>query len=274
MNVDSIFLKGSTHLVCEDYSLAGGLAGGEGKYAIVADGCSSGYRSDVAARILAHLAEYLVRTESRKIMRTSPIEVTERFIHLLSFSYFSLQHIIPPNNLLSTLVVAIVREGEARVMTFGDGFLFYHSESGWYRQSVSFSQEAPRYPAYMLDKRLKDQYEKEFKDQVVIDSFGPPDLHRVTRSILDPSTWYGSVIDLSMEAVDTIVISSDGAGSFTEPDENDEAHPGHAIDELLAFKTYHGEFLKRRVLRATETLAKRGIVHTDDLGLAVITRKS
>ena len=270
MKTDSIFLKGASHLVCEDYAIARTTPDGDA-YAIVADGCSSGYRSDVAARIMAMMAEKLLQEDLRFFMEASPLTVNHIFLeHLKIVWEHELRSMFDdPMTLLATLVVLMTRNGQARVMMFGDGGVFFHAASGWTSHVVSFSQSAPRYPAYFFDEKLTRRYDEMFKDQLMTYAFGPSKIAQRQKNVTDPSVAFGYVSDLSLEVIDTVIVSSDGMGTFNDSP-NDESLPQGAIGELIDIKTYTGDFLRRSVLFSTEKLAKRGILHDDDIGLAGI----
>ena len=61
--VDSHFVKGSSHLVCQDYSSSGFTFNGI-PYIIISDGCSTAKDSDVGARLLVRATEQAINTLS------------------------------------------------------------------------------------------------------------------------------------------------------------------------------------------------------------------
>ncbi|MFN2514557.1 MAG: protein phosphatase 2C domain-containing protein, partial [Pyrinomonadaceae bacterium] len=69
MNVDSAFIIGATHAVCQDYAVAGnGLPTHQARdenspaapYLILSDGCSSSPDTDIGARLLVKAAEQIL----------------------------------------------------------------------------------------------------------------------------------------------------------------------------------------------------------------------
>jgi hypothetical protein len=270
MIADSVFLKGSSHLNCEDYAISGTI-GDNGAYAIVADGCSSGYRSDIAARMLALIAESIIRSELSELMRMLPDEVNHWFLDYLKMEYnYSVRYMIPPENMMSTLLIVISLNGKARTLMFGDGAALYHDAMGWHVYNVSFNRSAPRYPAYLFDHRLEEAYDIEFKDQTVshMISMMGHDATVGTYSVLSPSGRFGAGNEFSLgpSDVDTVIITSDGLGTF----EDGQGRAVDATSELVKFKSFTGEFIKRRALRFIEAFLKNGVNHYDDLGIAGI----
>lgn len=259
MNVDSVFLKGSTHLNCEDFASARDLEGGYG-YLIVADGCSSAYRSDVAARLMT----LIVERQLEDILSLERGLATGEFLeHALGIGYrHILKSLVPAEHLFSTLVVAVIAPDMIKVVFLGDGCAFYRVRGKDHGFSVSYDQEAPRYPAYLFDDQLDRAYAARFGGQQrkMTSWYENDDPMIGISSSLDP---YPHIV-MNREGLESLVVSSDGAGTFGDLDTFDVGRM------LLDLRGTKGEFIKRRALALERDMLKRGAEHYDDLGLAAV----
>jgi hypothetical protein len=278
VNVDSIFLKGASHKNCEDYTLAEKTNLDEG-YLIVADGCSSGRRSDVASRVMATLAERVLLDDWGLLAKLGPMTAADTFLRHLGQYYanvLGLRRLYEPTDLLSTLLVAVVRPQETKVFMYGDGAVMLRYRDGSAKVlTVSYEGSAPCYPAYSLEgDALQGAYAKERGSQRVElrtsffsgieDGAGPRCAPSV--QVVAANSEYvrvGLPFSLDTHELAAITLSSDGLASFAP-----EADAVALGLRSLGYKTLRGEFLRRRVRAMVEELEAEGVRPQDDLGFA------
>lgn len=285
MNVDSLFLKGRSHLNCEDYAIAQKIDDHRA-YLIVADGCSSGRRSDVAARIVASVAERVIINDWRVLSALSAQEAGRALLNRVVYQIvqaFDLVRLFPPSSLLSTLVVATIDPEKIRIFNYGDGVSVLHREDDTISfRSISYEREAPRYPAYALDPDLERAYLSEMGRQavkietVLKSSDGSLDVrfgHSTEAS--EDIIRHGLPLEVATSGVRSLVLASDGLGTFYDDGEF-EGDGGEVLadsfaTQLVGFKTRGGQFLRRRITKMVSDLDAAHTRFEDDLGLAAVT---
>lgn len=261
MGADCFFRMGSTHQVCQDYARAGESGGYT--FAALSDGCSSSPDTDFGARFLVQAFTQEVRDG----------QFTEEIASRAA--WMSAAAGLPRSCLDATLLAAYLdREAYIRVVRTGDGVVAWRGRDGnWRYEQVSFGSNAPRYLSYKLDPRLEAR-QLELSPTVVRHSGSRErdETEWITTEVEQPSRNSPTGIErwsLPIEMVDTAIVFSDGVESFV--DASGTAVPlERVLDELLAFKVMHGEFLSRRCTRFLKDCAKRGWAHTDDFSAAGI----
>lgn len=271
MNVDSIFIKGNSHLVCEDYAIADKIDDNTA-YLIVADGCSSGFRSDVASRMLALIIEKLINENidlCRSLSSNSIANFIVRNLPIYFYNIFSLHRLVSPNDMLSTIVIAIICDGQAKVISFGDSVIALRYKNGsTLTRSISFEDEAPRYLAYSFNATMSKDYKDIYGDQKVIRRTDKT-IEQTYLAKDDDEVLNGFPTAFDISNLSSLIISSDGIGSIVRSD-------GSVIDshdsilEASSFVNTNGEFLRRRIHRMQLDIEKAGSHHYDDLGFAAV----
>ena len=147
MNSDSAFYIGSTHDVCQDFSLSGKLSENNVLYSIVADGCSSSPYSSVGARILSFSAQ----KELNKIYRNNARFFDFQEDICIERSRSSIASLnIPIECLDSTLITACSEKYETNIDMKGDGVAAIGLLNGDILIiSVDFSSGYPYYMNYL-----------------------------------------------------------------------------------------------------------------------------
>lgn len=262
----SAFMKVGDHAVCEDYAVAGTSGGID--YAVVSDGCSTGRRSDVAARVLALLAERAVKQLSLglAVEALSVDALVDYLRENIRHGYHChrLGDLVPIDELLATLVITLVLRDRdlARTVIFGDGLLLARLDDRAWVFSVDYADNAPCYLAYSLDSRLEREYEASFdgKPQVRIFSAAHPGGRLVTEKD-DPSP-KATVIDISLQGYKraSLIASSDGLASIRP-----ERGLFEVASQLTDNPSLAGDFIQRR---ARAFFADEAASHRDDIGLA------
>lgn len=266
MNADSIFQKGSEHVVCEDYAMS--FSNETHSYAIVSDGCSSSNNVDIGSRLLTLAASHVL---NETVGNTSIEDFKSNFENAIILTISKLFNVFPNLNqhmFDATLLIASVYNKKLTLILFGDGVIVYRSKKHVQITHINFPSNAPDYISYKLSKSRMKEYmdmSKTNKDIVVIDRFEGMDEEDF---IFSESAFTPLVIQREVEEGDTISVISDGINSFGQM--NDSINYLDLIDEFTGFKNTNGEFVKRRINAFKRKCEKENIVHGDDISIASI----
>ncbi len=278
---DDYFHIGASHLgsgqPCQDYALSRALEDGSMAYAIVSDGCSTGGRTDVGSRVIAHTAEVAIRDYWKRYGdETITTEWRDINLHqqvLLKSAKGLLG--VEQRDLLATCMYAYVTPYGRFVHVRGDGVvaLVYASGRIVLRKS-EWVHNMPLYPAYFEDNyvafiRAHSAIDVPFIEEVweyePLSGFQLRGVskHSVTSGI------YGSTQRLSYdhaggEVLKYVVLMSDGVTQIDGVDWKD------AVLSLVSFKNTAGSFAKRRMISFIKDAQKKGKGPLDDIAYAVI----
>ena len=260
METDCFFRMGSTHAVCQDYAAAGASSYG-GVRAAVSDGCSTAADSDWGARFLVQAA----MTE-RWLDRFTVMSAAQRMQRAAA---------LPRRSLQATLLVASVAGygGELTTYRAGDGVIVTRTRAGHVTyEQVEFDANMPAYLAYSTDANDVEQYKRLCRWRTTTigerDSSGGWVRRRIGGESPDVSG-RTEVFERSSD-FDLVLLLSDGVESFQDPS-GDVVSLETVLDELLAFKSFKGQFIGRRCgAFLARTCAERGWKHADDFSVAGI----
>lgn len=281
MNTDHHFVIGKTHKVCEDYALSGEVDGIH--YAIVCDGCSSSPDTDFGARILARAAlRHIKKSNDNKLFANLVSSTAETQAKSLG---------LPGHALDSTLIVVSCIKDYFYINMYGDGA--YHVEKFYEKETIvgavhdgmkaihtetivsQYEKSMPYYLSYLLNKQLDDKYWKiNTSRPVTYLSYINMEYYDEKIERAQTSPWIYE--EHHKDDVRFIAVMSDGVESFEQKLSSETSistKSVQAIDvlkELVAFKGFKGEFVKRRMIRALKDFNAQGIHHNDDVSLAVI----
>ena len=279
-SVDSCFIKGADHSVCQDYTTHGFIGGDPTKpYIILCDGCSSAKDSDFGARLLSRACviaiEDLVMGMSVENINIADIEslIRSTLGSIIRSLAYDTQHV------LATVMLAFVIDGVTFIYSRGDGTIHikrmnYSSDDTHIFDEtihVSYSSSAPFYLAYDLIPSGRDQYLKQFDVPRTVTTH----IDGVYCASIDESAT--SVFSTYMHGVESIILSSDGMDSFrkmksvTGIDES-MLDRMHVLSRVKSFKNSSPGFVQRRVNRMEQENQKFGIEHYDDFSVAAIVR--
>jgi len=263
MNADHYTEIGSTHLVCQDYALSGISKAGVA-YAIVSDGCSSSQYSEVGAQVLCHVAKQFIEI----LFKSCDVVTSAMFGNLIINNASKIISWIglPKSALDATLLIAVMRNEVTEVYAYGDGYVYlsfnkqeYHSRSF----NLSYTDEAPFYLSYLLQKDRYTQYINDFKNN---------------EYVMDVRYHHDEVIDSNRENrnpthrfrttanhVDLVILSSDGINSYFKDTEKIDVSK-----DFSGHKRTTGDFVKSNMLFHKRRMQKESIQHHDDISVAVI----
>lgn len=266
MHADCAYTIGSAHRVCQDYARARITASGE-PYAIVSDGCSGSPDTDIGARLLTVAAERVLNvglgvtapllTGMVSWPAVPPQETSRRSVDLDR-----------PHALDATLLVATLDDAHhPYAAIWGDGAAAYRAASGELRGVRLLAPAgAPLYVAYNWSTRRYASYREaagEAPRRVV--GLGINRGVGLDVSAVIPAPPY----ILPAPGAKVMAVFSDGVESFHDT-AGVQVDPDDVIEELMAFKSLTGEFVKRRFYAFLRSAAARGWAHHDDLAMAAI----
>jgi len=271
MNIDSLYLIGKSHKVCQDYAIHGEIEGNP--YFIVSDGCSSSKNVDIGARILAQSAK-LALISMYKGLDISVKQYSEFGTLAIGRSAVIVDGLQVSRECLdATLMVGFIKNDEVIIYIYGDGVILLKDANGMYKYlNVQFTENAPYYLTYWYSPDKLSSYFYYFNQAMEITEFDSNNIgdgnngKKINRCDVDSPLIY----NFKLSDINSIVLSTDGINSFVRdnvmPYDIDAVAPG-----FMSFKNTKGEFLKRRIERHLDELAKQNIHHYDDIGMAGIT---
>jgi len=260
MHSDCFFFTGKSHNVCEDYSRCGRTNMGA-SYAIISDGCSSSEHTDIGARILVCSAEERIATTHENLFDKKFIDNAARICSCFPG--------VDTDCLDATLLSVISDDILVWIQVIGDGVLgFINNDDSLDIIDIEYPSGAPWYLSYSLNKEREDKYIEKYGTKAIISSTKDGTITEQKERFQ-----YFYVDRLAYKA---ILLMSDGVKSFTKKVVSDSSKGNvpityhEVLKELLAFKGYQGEFIKRRVKRFIKDMPKLGWENYDDVSVAGI----
>lgn len=280
LSADSLYLQGSTHPVCQDYTKTGIHDSNAFAYGVLADGCSSSHDTDIGARLLVLATAQRFQNLQRLCYEdlTEILRKTKRLIECLPVATSCL------DTTLLTLSVDLEKK-EAQFHITGDGMLLARKRGTPVYDVLRkhFPKNVPWYLSYQLNVERfyallaaglqidysegcldmeKKTWKMLFHDtlEITLDTFNA--LETFPFHVTHEETF-------STENHDLFLMVSDGLESFV--DEEKHLVPWEEVlYTLLDFKNFNGDFVKRRLGRAVKEFQKKHWVHEDDLSIAAI----
>jgi hypothetical protein len=271
-NSDCAFYLGSTHEVCEDYGVAGeAVLPGSGEasdYAIISDGCSSSKDSDIGARLIVKAAECLMIGNA--LSNPGELHSTAAAIALEQARMIGLDRTAVD----ATLITVQTFDTRFVAAITGDGVIGYkrRGESLAFR-AVSFPSGYPFYPSYIHQiDRVCEQLRKEPWLKRITECDVERDTLLYQRDLLAPAS-PTEIFSGSMDEYEFVVVTTDGSDSFYDTEVGETRHQtvsmpqSKAISRLLAFKSFGGSFVTRRLKRM---MRDRELTNRDDIAVGAI----
>jgi hypothetical protein len=228
----------------------------------LSDGCSSGVDSDLASRAWVHGALNCVSLNLEDLYRERLKAFPPRLMKQ-DMATLVVARMTPQTN---EIVIRIIGDGAYLTMRKEDDDIVY------VLRVISYSHNMPLYPAYLLKPVV-------FKEWCAQSENAEKVLHILTWKGNDPENIEVSSLAmpldgiytevLSMEAINGLILSSDGITSLKQQD-NLPSEADRAIltaKELFRFKNTIGQFITRRMSRQAAEWIKSDNMPTDDLTL-------
>lgn len=279
-NLDSYYEIGASHVFCQDYAIHGTVeANGDiYHYAIVSDGCSNSPNSDFGARLVS----WFVPLAIKKSADVKGGILISKFEEALINEILNVKILAgAPAALDATMLVLIhdVKKDELTTYCRGDGKVVYNyrnplnSEPSIYLTNITFQNNAPFYLSYVALGR-EEGYEKDFGKE-----YGSTIGHYITPTQVIPieSTWdwnvkrYINIIPNASRDLLFAAVMSDGVNTYQNKKNLDLTMAQHVLyNELINYKNFKGEFVKRRMMAFKRQCEKEGWVHQDDVSVSAI----
>jgi len=277
MNTDFYYEIGHSHIVCEDYALAGQIHSGL-TFAIVSDGCSSSRDVDVGARVLSHCAkEFVLNSYAKNPQPLENLKASEFFVPIIASANDIMNKLMLEKFCLDcTLLLALSNGKETRVFAYGDGCIVVKRKNGSVEYTrIEYDAGAPYYLSYSLDERRKNCYFVQYPQKVIVHDGkiesgvaieNPFPRHHEVNGVWDTTTW-------TFTDLDFITLISDGIMTYEKVQNGksgDKIPLGRVINDISSYKNFSGQFVERRMNRFKKDCQKENIGHYDDIGVATI----
>ena len=263
MQMDSFFIMGKSHKVCEDYAICEYDNDRLEQMAAISDGCSSSKDTDFGSRILLKLLFH-------HIFPCTPLLARGFWSHARSITE---ELFLSPNCLDATLNIAITNNSNNtfEVFTIGDGFVVAQLHSGNYQIiEIEYDQNAPYYLAYDFNEGRKKEFMKLGQKKIVTTKEYDLNGSSITEIIDkdDPVDFYSNLI-FPYDTYKSVSVFSDGLKTFSSKD--DQKLPlEQIVKELITFPQTTGEFVKRRCTKFLKVHPEYSFV--DDFSMATLTK--
>lgn len=266
METDKFSKIGHTHKDCQDYAIAGN------DYVILCDGCSTAIDSDVGARLLARAARlYLTNDFHQNAFSESVLATAKLYCIMMGY---------PAETLSATLLSVFKKNNNFVVRCIGDGYVFARRKNGTFVwKEIKYPSGAPYYLRYELDKSVKEEYISRFGQTNVITCYDKDNPVECYEHSSIPDNGGCHSFAFSCVDYDLVGVASDGVSSFVQLLNSGTGvttvaiPPEKIIEEMLKFKNFNGEFVRRRMTKAFETFAELGWQNNDDFTVAAMYDK-
>ena len=279
MNADSAFQMGSTHVVCQDYAVAGACVaaahtgGAEAArcrpYVILSDGCSSSPDTDVGARLLVKAAERLLReTCGPHACKLAELHAEAARLALRWAEMLGLR----PRAVDATLLTAHLHGEKLVIGCSGDGVVCLQTADGALdAYVVSYPGGYPIYPAYAHQPaRLQALADagREHKEVTRLSAASAEE--RLRPAGVSGGNALTEVFTFDAAGYRFAALFSDGLQSFHHSGRAEAIPPESVLPELVSFKNTRGAFVGRRMKGFLKDCQQKGWRHGDDLSLAAL----
>lgn len=257
LHTDCSFRIGAQHLrsglPCQDYALAESWR--NRAHALVSDGCSSGARTDIGARVVA-LAQQQAWRFDHNFKQT--VEITQTILGLSD------------SDLLATKVCVAVTSFGVFAEIHGDGVVaFRHRDGGLRIVRLEWDRNMPSYPIYAADNYEPFAYDHGGLDVGAAKVIEVRDGALSERMMQVQSVMRGYRFTEHTD-ISAVAVFSDGVCQVDGVDSNGVINWIDVVTELMAFKTKKGDFVKRRMNAFLRDVEKIGRGPIDDIAMAAI----
>lgn len=284
INTDSHFVIGQLHVrqnkPCQDHALDytdNGIVG----LAVLSDGCSSGGNTDIGARIMT--ASALRSIKNRYFNPTADtIAASLKGAIMENMTYCKDALFATDNDLLATCSYAVMTPIGGIINVTGDGCAVIKYTNGKIAVfSLEWRNNTPYYFIYNavdcnnsfvnLHKSLDGGFTALATRRFTINASGKVDSDNTIYCSVDAGIdSKGFVIrHRELSDVECVAIFSDGVQDF-QKGKTERIPVEQVIYEMMSFKNYTGDFVKRRVSAALKKFAKDDIHPADDFSMSAI----
>lgn len=264
MQLDSFFIIGKSHKVCEDYALCNSASH---NFFGVSDGCSSSKDTDFGSRILLKSFE---QNTSFMFDRKYIEAIWARAVNITD----TLK--MPVTCLDATINIGYNTQVEGvdaiQVICIGDGFIVAQmNDNSFELIEIEYDQNAPYYLSYVFDTDRKKQYMaqnqkkkvtiKEYNENLELTDEYPSTTDENIKVDEFSKLWFPTSVYKSVS------LFSDGLKTFIPHDQTKQKIPlAKIVKELISFPIINGEFVKRRCMKFIKTYPEHAFY--DDVSMA------
>ncbi len=280
-NTDSHFVIGRYHIrqnkPCQDHALDTTLEDGKVGIAVVSDGCSSGGHTDIGARVITCSAINALKNGYDPVHDDTPRFIRGAILDRLITARSILS--IKNEDMLATCGYILVNNQSGIAHLTGDGCIaIKYRDGSVHIITLDWQNNTPYYLVYAISPE-----QKSFEDTHVKFSSGSQAMQITDTIMVSPESintekmfvpvdyaMKGYIFRLLiLDTTESIAIFSDGVQDF-QKNETERIPVEKVVHEMMSFKNYTGEFVKRRVSAALKTFAKDNIHPGDDFSMAVV----
>lgn len=278
MNADCSFIKGNSHIICQDYALA--KANTDYGYAIVSDGCSVIKKdegaiphpfSDISARMVALCAKTTIDDFIEFKYYTGV--VTSNFDELMRVKLLQLSHNLKLGVNIgdATLNLAYVYKDMLALIMMGDGVVVIEHDNEYEVIVRTFEPNTPSYFSYQLSPTLETRYSEasvERKDTRFYIEKGTWNITPsiTSKTIADTKT---SLTVFGTTTVQSVTVFSDGIEDLRK---GAQLPLAEALTRFFPYiSTSSDSFVKRRMRSFERSLKKDDVIINDDLSVASLS---
>ena len=279
-HTDQHFCIGHSHYLsgkpCQDYALS--YSAENFACVVVCDGCSTGKRTDIGARILGlSVLQFFKEREENGLQINNDKDI----YYLLKSILADRAHMLKLENsdLLSTCIFVCVNNKRIISRVFGDGVVAVKFRDGSIKaEKYEWINNAPLYLSYSEKdiKQLEDIFHKgenhpPFSIEIKLSVDVPPIMHYL--DLMDAMYGVRTFLDLSfnndefLKEIEFISVFSDGIAQFNN------CHWMEVVEQCMAFKNTTGEFLKRRIMKVIKNCQRNNKYPIDDVSCSVVKIK-
>lgn len=275
MNLDCSFVKGNSHLICQDYALT--FQHKDVSCALVSDGCSVVNKGNTAEpHPHSDLSSRLVAFAAKKVL-TELIDYDEKTAILRSdFQTLFRSTLSSMGNILgigrtvgdATLNLAYHAPGIVVSLMIGDGVTIIENEDQFHVRIRKFEPNMPYYISYMLDPLADKRYEamdiRMYEEYL---SINKKDWTYETTKC-DKQVKLDEFVQIyEAQDVKSITVLSDGIEDIRQ---GRQLLVPEALQLLIPFKTKSGPFVQRRLRAFMRKIEKMQMIANDDVSIASI----
>lgn len=292
LHVDSHYLIGSSHSVCEDYAIHSDFKFDTnpdfkpvtGVIGMIADGCSQSDNSDVGARSMAWFVNksfysYLYSFEGyrRIFIKGEGLSFHNNLIdHIRGIPWnLSSKTFLPYGEMCLDSTVWLISASDKNLAVFGwgDGAFVVKRKSGTTIYCVSYESGAPFYLSYYLYKSREESYLATFQNTYTlsclkINSEGNKSLTH--KEVPYNTPFFINVFDQEDDPIISASICSDGFKTYTNSEDNFLGSLEWSVTRMIDYPTVEGVFVERSMRFLEKMDQKKQLHHLDDISMASI----
>ena len=152
---------------------------------------------------------------------------------------------------------------------YGDGYIVtVNREEELAYIKFSYEKNMPYYLTYWIDKTRREMYltsNQDGKDVVTITEYRDEQENLRQMDCDSPL-----MFTFAKNEYRLLALTSDGVSSFLSVEDNRKIPAKDILEQLVAYKTTKGDFVKRRARRMVKNYEKQGVYPTDDLSIATL----